>query len=263
MSQETILITGASGGIGEGLARRFAAAGARLILVSRKADRLQQLATELQSRHGIEHLVIPLDLSIAGSAQTLFENIQQRGLSIDVLVNNAGFGRNDHFEAIPWVDHQEMMQLNMVTLVQLTYLILPQMIARRRGGILNVGSTAAFQPGPYSTVYFATKAFVLSFSEGLWQELREHKISVTCLCPGPTRTDFGARSRMDRNWNFIHGSMSTDAVCDVAYRGFRRRRRIVVPGLVNWLLAFSVRFSPRIAILHLMQTWQRPPKASP
>ncbi len=155
------------------------------------------------------------------------------------------------------------MQLNMVTLVQLTYLILPQMIARRRGGILNVGSTAAFQPGPYSTVYFATKAFVLSFSEGLWQELREHKISVTCLCPGPTRTDFGARSRMDRNWNFIHGSMSTDAVCDVAYRGFRRRRRIVVPGLVNWLLAFSVRFSPRIAILHLMQTWQRPPKASP
>ncbi len=108
MSQETILITGASGGIGEGLARRFAADGARLVLVSRKADRLQQLATELQSRHGVEHLVIPLDLSISGSAQTLFENIQQRGLSIDVLVNNAGFGRNDHFESIPWVVRRQL-----------------------------------------------------------------------------------------------------------------------------------------------------------
>ncbi len=258
MSAETVLITGASGGIGEGLARRFAADGARLVLVARRADRLQQLATELQTRHGIEHVVIPLDLSTADAARTLYQDLQLHNLTIDVLVNNAGFGRNDHFEAISTADHLEMMQLNMVTLVQLTHLILPEMIARRRGIIVNVGSTASFQPGPYSTVYFATKAFVLSFSEGLSQEVREHGVAVTCLCPGPTRTDFGARSRMDKNWNFIHGSMSTDAVCDAAYRGLRRRKRIIIPGLMNWMLAFSVRFTPRPVILHLMQTWQRP-----
>lgn len=258
MSVETVLITGASGGIGEGLARRFAAGGARLVLVARRGDRLQQLATELQVRHGIEHVVIPLDLSTADAARTLYQDLELHNLTIDVLVNNAGFGRNEHFEAIPAAELLEMMQLNMATLVQLTHLILPQMIARRRGIIVNVGSTASFQPGPFSTVYFATKAFVLSFSEGLSQEVREHGVTVTCLCPGPTRTDFGARSRMDRNWNFIHGSMSTDAVCDAAYRGVRRRRRIIVPGIVNWLLAFSVRFTPRILILHLMDRWQRP-----
>ncbi len=258
MSLETVLITGASGGIGEGLARRFAADGSRLILVARRGDRLQELAAELKKPHGVEHIAIPLDLSTHDSAQKLYDELQQRGLKIDVLVNNAGFGRNDYFQQIPWSDHAEMLQLNMTSLVQLTYLILPQMIARRAGSILNVGSTASFQPGPYSSVYFATKAFVLSFSEGLSTELREHNVSVTCLCPGPTRTDFGARSRMDRNFNFIHGSMSSDAVCDVGYRGFRKRRRIVIPGLVNWLLAFSVRLTPRSVILHLMQTWQRP-----
>lgn len=258
MSLETVLITGASGGIGEGLARHFAADGSRLVLVARRGDKLQQLATELQSLRGVEHIVIPLDLSVADSAQTLYAELQQRGLTIDVLVNNAGFGKNDRFEEIPWSDYREMLQLNMTTLVQLTYLILPQMINRGRGAILNVASTAAFQPGPFSTVYFATKAFVLSFSEGLWQEVRDHRLQVTCLCPGPTRTDFGARSRMDRNFNFIHGSMSSDSVCDIGYRGFRKRKRIVVPGIVNWLLAFSVRFTPRSLILHLMQTWQRP-----
>jgi len=262
LSLETVLITGASGGIGEGLARRFAADGSRLVLVARRGDRLQQLATELQTARGVEHVAIPLDLSAADAAEKLYAELQQRGLAIDILVNNAGFGRNDRFEDIPWSDHREMMQLNMMTLVQLTYLILPQMINRRRGAILNVGSTAAFQPGPFSTVYFATKAFVLSFSEGLSEEVREHNLQVTCLCPGPTRTDFGARSRMDRNFNFIHGSMSSDAVCDVGYRGFRRHKRIVVPGLVNWLLAFSVRFTPRSFILYLMQSWQRP-KATP
>lgn len=258
MSLETVLVTGASGGIGEGLARRFAKDGARLVLVARNADRLHRLAGELQSAHGVEHVVIPLDLSVAGSAATLYEELQRRGLVIDILVNNAGFGRNDYFTAISVTDHLEMVQLNITTLIQLTRLILPQMIERRQGGILNVGSTAAFQPGPYSTVYFATKAFVLSFSEGLWQELQEHKVSVTCLCPGPTRTDFGARSRMDKNWNFIHGSMSVDAVCDAGYRGFRRRKCIVIPGILNWILAFSVRITPRPLILRLMQLWQRP-----
>ncbi|MDB5339070.1 MAG: putative short-chain dehydrogenase/reductase, family [Planctomycetaceae bacterium] len=231
------------------------------MLVARRGERLQQLATELQTRHDIEHVVIALDLSTPEAARILYQDLELHGLTIDILVNNAGFGRNDDFTAIPMAEHVEMMQLNMVTLVQLTHLILPQMIARRRGTIVNVGSTASFQPGPYSTVYFATKAFVLSFSEGLSQEVREHGVTVTCLCPGPTRTDFGARSRMDQNWNFIHGSMSTDAVCDVAYRGLRRRKRIIVPGILNWILAFSVRFTPRFLILQLMQQWQRPRKA--
>lgn len=258
MPLETVLITGASAGIGEGLARLFAADGARLILVARSADRLQRLATELQAKHGVEHIVIPLDLGVAGASKTLFDILTQREIKVDVLVNNAGFGHNDRFASAPIDLQLEIVQLNVATLLHLTHLILPQMIARRQGAILNLGSTASFQPGPYSAVYFATKAFVLSFTESLWEEVREFNVAVTCLCPGPTRTEFGARARMDQNWNFVNASMSTESVCRIGYRGFRRRKRIVIPGLINRIMAFSVRLTPRRLILQLMRRWQRP-----
>jgi short-subunit dehydrogenase len=258
LALETVLITGASAGIGEGLARQFAADGSRLILVARSADRLNRLAAELQSKHGVEHIVIPHDLGVAGAAKTLFDILTQRELKIDVLVNNAGFGHNDWFYRGPIDVQLEMVQLNISTLLHLTHLILPQMIERRQGAILNLGSTASFQPGPYSAVYFATKAFVLSFTESLWEEVREFNVAVTCLCPGPTRTEFGARARMDKNWNFVNASMSTEAVCRIGYRGFRRRKRIVIPGIINNLLSFSVRLTPRRFILQLMRRWQRP-----
>lgn len=259
MSQETVLITGASAGIGEGLARHFAADGSRLILVARSADRLHKLASELQKPHGIEHVVIPLDLGVPGAAQALYEALLNRGLTVDILVNNAGFGHNDRFFDIPIAEQLEMVQLNISTLLHLTHLLLPQMIERGGGAILNLGSTASFQPGPFAAVYYATKAFVLSFSEALWMELRRYNIKVTCLCPGPTRTEFGARAKMDHNWNFVHASMSSEDVCRIGYRGFRKGKRLVVPGIVNQVLSFSVRFSPRRFVLRLIGWWQRPP----
>jgi short-subunit dehydrogenase len=258
LSLETVLITGASAGIGEGLARLFAADGSRLILVARSGDRLERLAAELQSKHGVEHIVIPLDLAVAGAAQKLFEILSERGLKIDVLVNNAGFGHNDRFISIPIAEQLEMVQLNISAMLHLTHLILPQMIERREGSILNLGSTASFQPGPYSAVYYSTKAFVLSFSESLWEEVREHNVQVTCLCPGPTRTEFGVRAKMDRNWNFVNASMSTESVCKIGYRAFRRRKRIVIPGFLNRLLTFSVRLAPRRFILRVMRKLQLP-----
>ena len=263
MSLETVLVTGASTGIGEGLARRFAADGARLILVARRADRLSKLAGELEALHGVEHVVIPIDLSKAGSANALCAEIASRGLVVDVLVNNAGFGCNDRFATIPIDQQLAMVQLNIATLIHLTHLSLPQMIERGSGKILNLGSTASFQHGPFCAVYFATKAFVLSFSEALWDEVREQNISVTCLCPGPTRTEFGSLAHMNDNWNFAHASMSTEDVCRIGYRGFRRGKRIVIPGLVNNLLTFSLRIVPRRAVLRLMRLWQRPADVQP
>ncbi|MDB5337005.1 MAG: short-chain dehydrogenase [Planctomycetaceae bacterium] len=263
MSIENVLITGASAGIGEGLARLFAADGARLILVARNATRLHRLAAELQQLHGVEHVVIAHDLAVPGAAKMLFDELLLRHLRVDVLVNNAGFGHNDRFATIPIDEQLAMVQLNIATLVHLTHLILPQMIERREGRILNLGSTASFQPGPFCAVYFATKAFVLSFSEALWDEVREDNISVTCLCPGPTRTEFGARAGMNDNWNFAHASMSTADVCRIGYRGFRRGKRIIIPGLVNRLLTFSVRLSPRRAVLRIMRLWQRPKTLAP
>lgn len=268
-SLETVLITGASAGIGEGLARRFAADGARLVLVARSADRLRKLADELQSHYGVEHVILSLDLSVPGAAQELFDELNRRGIVIDVLVNNAGFGHNDRFSATSIDLQLNMVQLNISALLHLTHLISQQMILRRKGAILNLGSTASFQPGPYAAVYFATKAFVLSFSESLWEELREYNIQVTCLCPGPTRTEFAARARMDRNLNFTHESMSVESVCRIGYRGFRRRKRLIVPGVANWVMSFSVRLSPRRFILRLLSWVQRPkqeevfPPASP
>lgn len=259
MSQETVLITGASSGIGRALARQFAADGSRLVLTARREEMLRSLADELHTNHGTPATVIPLDLSETDAPGRLLEQVTNAGMQVDVLVNNAGFGQFGQFRDIS-VDRQlDMIQLNVAALVQTTHLFLPAMLERRNGVILNLGSTAAFQPGPNCAVYYATKAFVLSFSEALWSEVRGCGVHVACLCPGPTTTEFGEQSGMDKTRIFRLNSMHVDDVARAGFRAVRKRKRLVIPGLVNQILAGSVRFTPRRVILDVMQLLQPNP----
>jgi short-subunit dehydrogenase len=244
-SPETVLVTGASSGIGWALGEIFAGDGSRLVLVARSRDKLELLAEDLKKKHGVEVLVVVQDLSQPGAAEEVMRQINEAGWPVDVLINNAGVGAHGQFRNLP-IDRQlEMVQLNVSALLHLTHLVLPQMVERRRGAILNVASTASFQPGPYAAVYFATKAFVLSFSDALWDETRHFNVSVTCLCPGPTRTNFGKEYAMTEGTGFQLMGMEADVVARAGHRGLRRRRRLVVPGLLNKLLTFSTRFATR------------------
>jgi len=259
---ETVLITGASSGIGRELARLFAADGADLILTARREDRLKELAAELQQKYGTKSLLLPLDLAQPEAAEELFQRVQAAEMQVDVLINNAGFGQMGPFAEIPLARQLSMIGLNISALVALTYLFLPGMLARKRGAILNLGSTAAFQPGPNVNVYYATKAFVLSFSEALWKELQGTGVCVTCLCPGPTKTEFGDESAMHDTPVFKHNAMPVEVVARAGFQGIRKRKRLVMPGLLNRILSFSVRFTPRPVILDVM-TFLQPLKKRP
>lgn len=256
MPKEIVLISGASSGIGWELAKLFAADGSELILVARRAERLKQLATELKQSHGTAATCLSIDLSAAGAAESLFAQIQGLGKSVDVLVNNAGFGQLGKFEEISFERHTAMCQLNMVALTQLTSLFIKPMIERNRGAILNVGSTASFQPGPFSAVYYATKAFVLSFSEAVHAELWGTNVTVTCLCPGPTKTGFGENSEMGKLAMFKKNAMDVKDVARAGYHGMRKQKRLIVPGLMNKLLAFSNRFTARPVVLWIVKRLQ-------
>lgn len=255
---ETVLITGASSGIGEGLARRFAADGATLILVARSTDRLNALANELRQQHSIEVRVISKDLSRSGTAQELYDEVTRDVPQIDVLINNAGFGKMDLFDRIDLELHTQMLELNVVALTQLTRLFLPGMLERQMGKILNVGSTASFQPGPNAAVYYASKAYVLSFSEALAEELRGTGVSVTCLCPGPTKTGFGEEAAMNDTLLFKL-AMPLKPVVDGAYTALRRGKTVLVTGIQNKFGAFSVRFLPRFVVRKLLKAMQPVP----
>lgn len=258
MSSETVLITGASGGIGLELARLFAADGSDLVLVARSEAKLQQLAAELREKHGVEVRVLAGDLADPAAPQAIFDRLAAEGVAVDVLVNNAGFGAVGAVADLPVQNQLDMVQVNVASLVHLTRLFLPVMIERRRGGVLNVGSTAAFQPGPYMAIYFATKAFVLSFSQALCEELSQTPLRVSCLSPGPTETGFRDRSGAENSRLFKFGMMDAREVAAAGYRGFRRGRMIVVPGLRNRLLASTVRFMPRRLVSKVMVWLQRP-----
>lgn len=242
---ETVLITGASSGIGLELARAFAADRSDLVLVARRADRLEALARELKERHGVESRVLARDLSRPEAPAEIFEALRNRGVVVDVLVNNAGFGMHGRFAEIDAAVPMEMVQVNVAALTALTRLFLPGMIARRRGGILNVASTAAFQPGPMLSVYYATKAYVLSLTEGISEELKGTGVRATCLCPGPTVTEFIARANMSASKLFVAGAMSAERAARKGHRAFRRGKVVAIPGIVNELGAFATRFSPR------------------
>ena len=246
MSSETVLITGASSGIGLELARLFAADKSNLVLVARSQDKLDSLADELRRNHGVQIVVLAKDLTNPAAPRQIFDELAARGLAVDVVVNNAGFGAFGRVAELPVEVQTSMVQVNVAALTHLTRLFLPGMVERRRGGILNVGSTAGFQPGPNMAIYYATKAFVLSFTEALAEELLGTRVTATCLAPGPTATAFARVAKMEKALLFRLGTMDAGLVARSGYRGFRRGKLLVVPGLTNKLGAFAVRFAPRI-----------------
>jgi short-subunit dehydrogenase len=235
-----VLVTGASAGLGEDFARQLAAKGRRLVLVARRKDRLDQLVTELGNARSVE-----LDLSEAGAARRLMKDLASQGETVELLVNNAGFGLAGRFAELDRNRQRGMIDLNCGALAELAHAVLPGMIERQGGGILNVASTAAFQPGPGMAVYFATKAFVLSFSEALHDEVKRHGVKVSCLCPGPTRTEFRSVSGFDPKGPA--GKISADAASVVAagLKGLEENRAVVVPGLSNKAISQLHRFFPR------------------
>lgn len=244
--RQTALITGASGGIGYELAKLFARDGFSLILVARRGEKLNQVAGELHQKFGVPAKVIALDLGAAPAIQFLFDQLGREGTAIDVLVNNAGFGAFGDFAEMPETEILGQIQLNITALTHLTRLFLPPMLERRSGKVLNVASTAAFQPGPLMAVYYATKAYVLSLSEALANEVAGSGVSVTCLCPGPTDTGFAKRADTENSRVFRKFSaMSAEAVARDGYRGVMEGRTLVISGTQNWLTANSVRFAPR------------------
>lgn len=228
----TVLITGASSGIGYELARVFAANHHNLVLVARSQDGLQKLADELIIQYKIRADVIVQDLSLQGAAQSIFETVSNRRLSIDILINNAGAGTIGMFHETDEAKDHEMVQLNIVALTQLTKLFSREMINNGGGKILNVASTGSFSPGPFIAVYYATKAYVLSLSEALYTELKPYGILVSTLCPGATKTDFANRAGKKD----APGAMRADKVARVAYEGLLKNKRLIIPGIMNKLL---------------------------
>lgn len=245
---ETVLITGASSGIGRELARLFAADGSRLVLVARNREQLESLAASLHQAHGTQSHVLVSDLAEAAAPDEIAAQLSRNDLPVDVLVNNAGFGVAGTFAELDLDRQMQMIQVNVAALVRLSGLLVPAMQERRRGGVLNVASTAAFQPGPNLAVYFASKAFVLSFSEALHEELAGSGVTVTCLAPGPTATDFAARAKLEHSRLFRRNVMDALAVARAGHRAFRRGRALVVPGWMNKLTAFAVRLGPRSVV---------------
>lgn len=245
-TSKTALITGASSGIGHELAKLFARDGYSLVLVARSRDRLSSIAADLGGRFGISVRPIALDLASSHASSSLFEQLQAEGLDIDVLVNNAGFGTFGEFAGIQEEEILGQIQLNVTALTHLTRLVLPGMIARREGKIMNVASTAAFQPGPLMAVYYATKAYVLSFSEALANELAGSGVLVTCFCPGATDTGFQKRAGMENSRLFKKiGPMKVETVARDGYRGLMAGKTVAISGMRNRLVAQSVRFAPR------------------
>lgn len=247
----TALITGASSGIGLEMARLMAADKVDLVLVARSEDRLTTLADELKSRYNVAVDVVSCDLSTLDGARTVVSALG--GKPIDYLINNAGFGDFGAFIERDWEKLNEMVQLNITSLTRLTHLLLPHMVERGSGRILNVASTASFQPGPWMAVYYATKAYVLSFSDALSFELRKTGVSVTTLCPGATQSGFQALAEME-NSKLVRGkNLPTSAeVAAFGYKKLLAGRGVVIHGLLNWFMVQSVRFTPRAIILRVV-----------
>jgi short-subunit dehydrogenase len=241
--KKVALITGASAGLGVEFARQLSKRGHRLVLAARRKERLDQLAKELGNARSIA-----VDLSKKDAAAKLMADIEAAGEEVEILVNNAGFGLIGRFAELDAKRERQMIDLNVGTLTDLCRAVAPQMIARKSGGILNVASTAAFQPGPKMAVYFATKAFVLSLSEALHEELKPHGVRVTCLCPGPTRTEFGEVAGFGGNGLFDRVAMNAPEVVEAGLNALDNNRAVVVTGLVNKIGAASTRFAPRALV---------------
>ncbi len=255
---QTVLITGASGGIGYALAKLFAADGCRLVLVARSGQKLQEIAADFNKTYGVSVTVLPADLSDPQAPDAIFAALQAQSIRVDILVNNAGYGARAPFAQMDWDEALGMVQLNVAALTRLTHLFLPGMVERRSGRILNIGSTGSFSPCPSMAVYGATKAYVLSFSEALSEELRGSGVSVTALCPGVTLTGFDQRANTTHNRMHWIPTMSAEQVAAIGYRALQRGTPVVVAGWQNWLLTFSVRLGPRWLIRRISRMMLEP-----
>lgn len=247
--QKTALITGASSGIGLELARECARHGHDLVLVARSGDKLVELARELREDHGVEVQTVASDLSVLGNCDQLYGQLKETGVEVEYLINNAGFGDYGPFVEGDDDRQQQMIALNIAALTKLTRLYLPDMIAQRKGYVLNVASTAAFQPGPMMAVYFATKAYVLHFSEAIGNELQGTGISVTALCPGSTESAFAKVANAERSLIFNMRTLPTSAVvASYGYKAMMRKKRVAIHGALNKMLAETVRLTPRALV---------------
>ena len=250
------LVTGASGGIGHELAQILARHGHDLILVARSADKLAALAERLELDHGIEVRAIAKDLARPEAAAEIHEALAAEGLAVDILVNNAGLGLLGKFAEIGIEGDVEMLRLNVEAPTMLTRLLLPSMLDRGSGRILNLASTAGFQPGPLMAVYYATKAYVLSFSEALANEVAGTGVTVTALCPGPTETGFSSRAGSEQSRLFKGPTMDARTVAGIGYAALMAGKPVVIPGLRNRILAFSVRLAPRRVVTQIARRMQ-------
>ena len=260
----TALVTGASGGIGWELVKLFAEDRCDLVLVARNRKKLEQLGRDLHAAFGVAVRVIAKDLANAKAPAEIAQELSAAGVHVDMLVNDAGFGVYGPFAETDGAKELEMLQVNVMALTHLTKLFLPPMLERRSGRVLNVASTAAFQPGPLMAVYYATKAYVLSFSEALANEVSGSGVTVTALCPGPTDTEFQKEAGLERTRLFTNPFVSdARSVARAGYAGMFSGKRIVIPGLANQLLVEAVRFTPRrlvTAIARSLQEQKNPEK---
>jgi len=242
----TALITGASNGIGLELAKVFAANNHNLVLVARSADKLENLKTELVAEYGIDVLNMPKDLAQPGAPKEIYQTLKEKNITIHYLVNNAGFGDFGFFHETNWDKEASMIDLNVRSLTEMTKLFVRDMVANRNGRVMNLASTASFQPGPLMSVYYATKHYVLAFSEAIANELSDYNVTVTALCPGPTASGFQSASDIEDS-RLVKGKKlpTSEEVAVYGYKAMMKGKRVAIHGTMNRLLAESVRFMPR------------------
>lgn len=251
---DTVLITGTTSGIGKALTEKFADAGNNIILVSRNQSKLQQQQIDLQSRYHVSVEYISCDLAEINAADLIVEKIDSMGLTVDILVNNAGFNEAGYFTNTSLSKELDMIQVHIKALTTLTKLLLPRMIERKYGRILNIGSTGSYMPCPCDAVYAATKSYVLSFSNGLYQELKGTGVTVTCLCPGATSTLFANKADIDNTLLFKLFVMQPETVATIGYNNLLRGKRTVTAGLYNKLLVLSAKLLP-VSIINPIAQW--------
>ncbi len=254
---KTALITGASNGIGLELAKIHASKGGNLVLVARNKSKLDELKTDLENQYNISVYTIGKDLSQENAAQEVYNETKQQKIQIDYLINNAGFGDFGMFVETDWNKELQMINLNITTLTQFTKLYIKDMVARKSGKIMNVASTAAFQSGPTMAVYYATKAYVLSFSEAIDNEVSDKGVTVTSLCPGATESGFQAAAAMEES-ALVKGKKlpTSKEVAEYGYKAMLKGKTVAIHGLMNYLMANSVRFTPRAIVVKLTRKLQ-------
>jgi short-subunit dehydrogenase len=254
---KTALVTGASAGIGAELARLFAAEGHDVVLVARRGDKLAALAADLANKHTANAVILAEDLTDPAAPERIASEVAKRGIAVEFLVNSAGFGTTGAFVELDLARELAMVEVNVNALVRLTRLFLPPMVARGSGRVLNLGSTAGFLPGPFMAVYYASKAFVNSFSEALSYELRGTGVTVTVCCPGATATEFAHVAGNDKSRLFQRGAMTATSVAAQAYREMMRGGAMAIPGWRNKLSMQSLRIAPRTTLRRIAASLNR------